>query len=487
MRAQLVSENINFERGGEDHIYTKIGIGERERVLKFLDDIAGDIQFQREEPEYMGYLDVIKDWMEPGLMGPDQMEAFERFIKDWKKYLPDLEERGLYLVDPPTLEKTTFYDEPEPEYGVHAIRPVNEKLEFEKGQNPRKSMGVGKLATAEWDYRNVMHDSDIEEEYLYKGWPIRIFKRYFHNKSPYPEYAGVSEKGITNFGGRYRLKWYKRKGYAKKWIEGAIDELEFLRSIANESMDFERGRDPKASLGIGTVSQIPKKLLLADLDGEYVLEDFPGAIHNIEIIGPRRFMIRLHHPSYGKIRNTETNNIISRKKYAEHLVDKIGITPLITNVNHEHGSGNNWIFTLPEEYKNVLPRGEIYDFDSLENDPLKESLEFERGKDPYKALDIGEKALLKKKANEIGWDWYPETQEEQLREEVLDILDYKGFKIKIARIEDYDSDLYEKGEDIYAVSDTGEGYADAPTFYDNEEEALKYEKSWLDEYFIENQ
>ena len=462
MRAQLVSENINFERGGEDHIYTKIGIGERERVLKFLDEVAGDIQFQRDEPEYMGHLNIEEDLFLD--IYPQYKEAYQMFVKNWRKYLPDLGERGLYVIDPPTIDKTIFYDEP-----------------------------------AKGGFRAIQ-----------------------------------------------------------------------------ENMEFERGKDPLSTMGLGQVSKIPLLILKADLQSGYGIDGFPGTIHTIQVIGPRRFQINFSHD---RIKNLSTNKSISKPSYAEFLVSEIGIEKFITNMVHAHGTGQSWIFTLHPKYANAIPR-ETYDYDDLgDDDPLKESnfergkepkramgigrkfrkgdtikfdhysltnhplgggyhsivsskvyeieekgtgdyllvlingnfatipadredielvepanesRNFERGKDPYDALDVGRKALLKKKANEIEWDWYPDPTELET-EEVIDIKQYKGFNTKIAKIKDPNSYRIlpdggaEKVWTYYAVSDTGEPYFEEPTFYKDPENAWHYERQFLDEYYEENQ
>ena len=109
---------------------------------------------------------------------------------------------------------------------------------------------------------------------------------------------------------------------------------------------------------------------------------------------------------------------------------------------------------------------------------LSESANFERGKDPKDAMGIGHKAMLQKRASEIGWDWYGD--EEHPEEEVIGLEEYRGrhgeYNIKVARIPN------EVGPTYYAVADTGEPYFDGPAFYNTPEEAIDDGRSFIRDY-----
>jgi len=334
MNPKLVREYINFDREGTP--FQRLGIGERDRVLKLLDEVANDIQFQKDEPEYMGFLNTAEDFF---LEQQDQ-EAYRIFVKKWPEFLSDLKDRGLYLADPPEEDETVFYDNSILGQNISVITPedLKESLDFERGKDPKKSIRIGRLANAQWDYNEFSKD-EIKEEYIYKGWPIRIIHKYFGN-NPYGEYAGISERGVTHFSNS-RLKWYKRMGYAKKWIEGIIDEIEWIRSLKNKT---------------------------------------------------------------------------------------------------------------------------------------NESLEFERGKDPKDAMDIGRKALLRKQAEAIQWDWYPDPED---HEEIIDIIHYpqpedQNLYIKLSKLTD------EEGNSVYrTVNNYGDPYTFDPQFFNTPEEALSHERKLL--------
>lgn len=482
MRAQLVSENINFERGGKDHIYTKIGIGERERVLKFLDEISNDIQFQKDEPEYTGYLNVREDLIETGIMDSEALEAYRMFVKNWKKYLSDMEERRLFIVDPPTLDKTAFYDDTI-KYGPHAIR---ESLEFERGKDPKKTMGIG-IPKYRLEAEAKFPDKKIAYYHLDRGnsWEYEYNGKFKEFSDPARFVANKDFIVIVDDGEAigYIYGPTLSQGIRTCWENGFYDADAVEHSPEWESMDesvnFERGRDPLAAMGLGQIARIPLLILKADLESGYGIDGFPGTIYNVKVIGPRRFQINFNTE---RIKNLSTNKTISKPNYANLLVSNIGMDKLITNVNHAHGTGISWIFTLDPKYANVMPR-ETFDYHDLGDEyPLKESLRFERGKEPYDSLDIGKKALLKKKANEIDWDWYPEGEEE-----IIDIIHYPlpedpDLYIKLTRLASSDGNLLYR-----TVNNIGEPYNFDPELFNTPEKALAAEKKFLDQYFEENQ
>jgi hypothetical protein len=367
---------------------------------------------------------------------------------------------------------------------------VSENINFERGKDPKKTMGIGipkyrleaeaKFPGKKIAYHHLDRGNSWEYEYNGKFKEFSDPARFVANK----DFIVIVDDGeAIGYIRGPRLS----QGIRTCWENGFYDADAVEHSPEWESMDesvnFERGRDPLAAMGLGQIARIPLLILKADLESGYGIDGFPGTIGNVKVIGPRRFQIRFYSV---RIKNLSTNKTISKPNYAKLLVSNIGIDKLITNVNHAYGTGNSWIFTLDPKYANVMPR-KTFDYDDLgDEDPLKESLRFERGKEPYDALDIGKKALLKKKANEIEWDWYPDPEELE-KEEVIDIRQYKGFNTKIAKIEDRDFDPEYNDETYYAVSDTGEPYFVEPTFYKDPENAWHYERKLLDEYFEENQ
>lgn len=453
MRAKLVNENRDFQRGIDPR--KKMDIGMSAVWKKIVDETSWGTAL---EPTVHEVEHVEEDYMGHPIM-----------VISLKDPIMNKEYPYSGVSDFPGSFSTLHHSVNAALEGVkEKIRKREirnyESVNFERGKDPSEALGVGKLANAQWDYEGFFHDTDIEEEYIYRGWPIRIYKRYLkdmkwgNSNSPFPEYAATSVKGVTNFGDRYILKWYKRKGYAKRHIQEAIDELEAYRDIArqirerrtNESVNFERGVDPKEAMRLGYDPEVVYFL-------EWVKNDFQLDKGNPEYFG----YINLSEDGFTD-KKLKRSFVKFVNDYERHL-------PLMKRMG---------LYLLEDPWYDETI---IYDDHILEKNAhhILESQNFERGQDPYDAMKIGQKALLKKRASEIDWDWYPDPSDE---EEVLDIKKYKGFNVKIARIRDRDFDPDYNDEIYYAVSDTGEPYMDEPTFYKDPEDAWTMEQHFLDEF-----
>jgi len=375
MKAKLVRESLEFERGGKDHIYTKIGIGERERVLKFLDEIAGDIQFQKDEPEYMGYLNIGEDLFFD--VNPQYKEAFQMFIKNWKRYLPDVIKRGLYLVSPPNLEETIFYDEPEPDHGVHAIR---ESLEFERNQDPKKSMGIGieKIAQElKWRLGWEWNQERIEEN---DAKFIKIGDYYV-----IVWFGGASWGAITNtIDGKYFSTYSSLS--KEKAIQNLKRRIRTNSFRLDESLEFERGGDPIQKLGIG--QEESKRLILkntewdqppiqdADIIDVFMYKDYPVKIVRKFWEGSKGTLT----PEYIGISNKgmSTYGTHRLKWYATEQWARTSIKQKIDEVL---------------KYIQIGKRNQEF---NLTHSSTSESMDFERGLSPKAVLGIGQIVNLPK-------------------------------------------------------------------------------------------
>lgn len=251
-----------------------------------------------------------------------------------------------------------------------------------------------------------------------------------------------------------------------------------------ENLDFERGINPKVALGIGQIANIPKILLKQDLKSGYGVSGLSGTIRDIQTT-KNRILMRFWH-GY-KIRNLETNKIISKEKYAKKLAEDAGIWNLFQNFYHAHKTSWEFYFTLKDEYKDMLPQNRSYDYDNMNDsfilfNNMNEALDFEREGSPLDKIGIGKKALMQKKAMEIDWDWTPGPHQ---KEEVLDVIHYpvpedNGLYIKVSKISDPGG-----SPTFVAVNNIGEPYHADASFYDTPEEALDREKKFIDEWFEE--
>jgi len=155
------------------------------------------------------------------------------------------------------------------------------------------------------------------------------------------------------------------------------------------------------------------------------------------------------------------DNFLERLKRGENKV----------HIEEWTGSGYNPTknFYLP------MQKEEFYDFilEKLQAKFVYESLDFERGLEPKKAMGIGKRAYINKLDKETDWGYKVPSD---FREDIWDILKYNNHLIKISNITDI------RGISSYiSLNDTGEPYNNPP-FYDTPEEALGWEQKYLDQY-----
>lgn len=105
---------------------------------------------------------------------------------------------------------------------------------------------------------------------------------------------------------------------------------------------------------------------------------------------------------------------------------------------------------------------------------FNESQNFERGKDPKDSMTIGKKSLLKKIDAENDWGF---EITHAFHREIWDIIEYRGFLIKITKVTGSDGIGY-----YLALNNIGETYHEMPTLYQTPDEALDWEKKFIDMY-----
>jgi len=130
---------------------------------------------------------------------------------------------------------------------------VKESINFERGLDPKTSMDVGKshldrkiLEETDWaidiDKHGFIYEI-IELIRNYKGYPILVLRNKQHESWPY---RAISVRGAF---GDYQLTPEKALDQVKKMIDGQLNPM-------RESINFERGMDPKQSMGIGRTVHI---------------------------------------------------------------------------------------------------------------------------------------------------------------------------------------------------------------------------------------
>jgi hypothetical protein len=218
--------------------------------------------------------------------------------------------------------------------------------------------------------------------------------------------------------------------------------LEKLQAkFISEALDFERGLDPKKSMDIGRYALIHKIPWQIDHVSDIEISDF--------ILNYRGFPILVYDLGdfYQATSTMDYTNLCSSSIEAVKAM-KRKIDSLLKKTDNKFYE--KWLIWK-----------------------LKENVNFERGMEPKEAMGIGSRAQLNKLDQETEWGYKVPSN---YREAIWDILRYNDYLIKISKITDI------KGIASYiSLNDTGEPYNNPP-FYDTPEEALDWEKKYLDQY-----
>jgi hypothetical protein len=146
---------------------------------------------------------------------------------------------------------------------LEILQGLREAQEFQRGLDPKRSMKIGEEALIDqidWDV-NVRHtDFNRPTEIIkfirnYHGYPIVIVK-FYHEVSKKDVYIGVSTSGLG------RTKFCSSPEVAEFNIKRTIQRNRIKNQVKNESLDFERGLDPKDTMKIGRVGERDIKKVL---------------------------------------------------------------------------------------------------------------------------------------------------------------------------------------------------------------------------------
>jgi hypothetical protein len=212
--------------------------------------------------------------------------------------------------------------------------------------------------------------------------------------------------------------------------------------LVNENISFERGKDPRKSMGIGVEGLINSTVWSLNL-----LPDLYQIVgHDWDYLGHPILIAKVKDP----IMYPEKSHVAATD---------------IPGIAIQHSPNELQAYSdIKDKIKEYVQKNE--------------SVNFERGQDPKTAMSIGKQADLKREASKIVWDWSPDNND---TEEIIDLMKYRGFNTKIAKVPEADD--WNQEAVYYAVSDTGEPYMEGPTFYESPEEAWKKEMEFLDEFF----
>lgn len=337
---------------------------------------------------------------------------------------------------------------------------VNENISFERGQDPKSSMDIGTQKIHRDIIDNTPWSANLSPEVYdivtlipdYMGHPILVVKMKDPITNKHLPYSAVSDLSGTF------STLEESPESAIKAVENRIKRIKGpkLRYSVDESVNFERGQDPKDSMRIGINANVMKFLQWVKNDFQLNKDhpDYFGYI-NLGYTGGEDYIFKDPEMQDGYERFVK-----DYKKYLP-IMKEMGL----------------YITSKPDIEETIISDDSILDGYAHK---VLESINFERGNDPRDSMRIGKKAALKQDASKIDWDWYPPPIDFD-GEEVIDLKKYKGFNTKIAKLENSPGDQlgYDERDVYYAVSDTGEPYIDAPTFYDDPYDAWDYEQQFL--------
>ena len=452
LKAKFISESLNFERGIDPKDSMNIGNTEvrREKLIKEI------IQFNpRLILNYKGGMDPFM------------------FLTSTKN--PEWDKSTLRNVINPELSRVLNY-----------LRGLSESQNFERGLEPKVSIGVGlasKIKQCEWpelQYLILSKDADFikflsDGKYTIHN-PKEFMESYKHGADVYKKYVRpryTSYKFSSDFRDIIQKKLLKIRASETEWhinmtLNASEVEMDSRMKGLKESLDFERGLDPKDAMGIGKTSE--QKIIEMLREDEKDLSVFFG----IKIQEENWLMETPHHGYCIEFNLAYGKSLKKPEEYAKKLLKKVGlfdfVYPQKVRVQNIQLAP---MFRIKEEFKKFFPEGD-YNVIDLREDGLLESLDFERGLDPKESMTIGTKAQKNKLDKETDWGF---EFSHAFRVRTYDIIEYEGFLIKIVQVMGSDGVAY------YAtLNNTGEPYNNTPPLYNTPEEALDWEQKYIDQY-----
>jgi hypothetical protein len=424
VKAKLISEALDFERGVDPKDSMKIGlVGKRA-----MDKMIPGVLYYSNMPRW-DYYWWYKD--------PKDNKIYRAFIlkrdggykvSEWGFNWYENEESFPLDLVPTKKRFNNFYKK------INTVDRVNESLNFERGIDPKTSIGVGRLwnMTKEAVAKEIINTCETELEDLIQTVHAKARMEGFKNSFDYIEKAynergdintlpsvenAIEEvtKGIEEILERYPIKDKERvkNDITNFFVAGEPPFWTLIASIApwlddrlKESINFERGIEPRKSMGVGMAKALPniiENLLRYDQKEEQnILKE-----------------IRFYKDAVDFACSVYDNRFTDKERadYVRSLIVKFGLDAFIVlkpvKLYRPMGMAD-YIFTLTEQGEKINPKKRFYlhmkddEFtiednkissfagDYLNAKVLQEAYNFERGLDPQKSLGIGQKAMKKK-------------------------------------------------------------------------------------------
>jgi len=402
MKALFVSENINFERGSDPK--TTMGIGRLEFAKKRLGEIANEFGWtevmvpNREENNKPGRGKSHAKWV--NYFGSSiNLFSFDR--EDPIKTL------GVYVVGKSKVDRLrnqrSDFDKLDPWFNKDkwiSYFNLNESYNFERGQDPKKAIGIGIDNTIFDKWTDFMVEPGVGsvnlDELLNGKWNLVIWV------SAFPGAAGKAYEKAQEYFGEYLEDGYNMKSseislrikpeYVRNFIKAY--NKRYVDWPITESEDFERGGDIHRAIGVGRKRNIPNYneglaeeimiKLSEDLDNNVNIfyAELEEDLMDLGYDGVDEYL------AFGEEREYPIRSIdagIKKLKWAiEEYVKEFVWNPKVI----KSMSKNIFEYLTVPRYDNNKIEEKI-DKDLRKNWGITESLDFERGQDPKKAMGIG--------------------------------------------------------------------------------------------------
>jgi hypothetical protein len=397
MRGKPLKEDINFERGGESLDKLRIGkkyqwdMTSEELAIHIIEDIEEKVKPVmakielavkkagfRSLSEYNNYvLDQYDktDSTPSTIHASKEIDIAEKELEDLIKievakypFKEGINNIGFVIGDlfSLMLEGGAFMTHVDIIKGYLDKTYLKESQNFERGQEPIKSLQIGQMALRINKFKQL--EKALEEQFPgFLREPIVDDDNYIRKSiqvSPYVQ--GGSAKGIVNQWLRknlpeFRISRLQDVGYIKHDVYSM--EIEWKYDNLEESINFERGQEPIKSMGIGQ-TYLDKKLIQEI--------DWGLADNFMEVYRLGTF-----------IRNYKGFPILII------ISDAVGGIMAVTS---DPGLRSDWKKAETEALQSI--KGKINARDQREkrlikHNTMKESVNFERGGDPIRSMDIG--------------------------------------------------------------------------------------------------
>jgi hypothetical protein len=264
-------ESLDFERGIDPK--ESIGIGnEGFRIYNKFQKIAKSLGIEEAGINDLNQKIAIGSWKMPWLKGDVDKSGFGRII-----LFQSVEDSGEYKVYSKGKRGSDIQDWRmwnSPRKWLENIKMLNESINFERGIDPKKSMGIGEEATyqkiADMMQKDGWSPVDPYESDSAIGWAVEyghhdlakfLLDRHSHQDEVQNQMVNYIQWSAQNRNLdmlELLLSYFNldpsHLNFALRMAssyEPAYNTIKSYMNKTNESLEFERGKDPKSSLNIG--------------------------------------------------------------------------------------------------------------------------------------------------------------------------------------------------------------------------------------------